>query len=146
MDEKHHLTWGNAGATIRNVSRLIPAVFVLMRPGSGPSAKGREAVTHGNDHVHIGSKIRAGRHHLGVTCLGDVQETPEGFSDDFAGGGLIGFGACPRWRLSARGQSERVQRWPEPTRSTIAHDAWAPDVVAVKPGPRTSASPASNFT
>ena len=67
MDKKYHLTWANAGATVRNVSRLLRAVFVLMRPKSGPSAKGREAVTNENDHVHIGSRIHAGRHRLRVT-------------------------------------------------------------------------------
>lgn len=69
MDQKCHLTWANASATVRNVSHQLTGVFVLMRPRSGPSAKGQEAVAQRNDHGHTGPKIYARRHHQGAIKL-----------------------------------------------------------------------------
>ncbi len=60
MDEKYHLIWANAGATVRNVSRLPRAVFVLVRPRSGPSASGRGLGRMETTTYPIRSKIHAG--------------------------------------------------------------------------------------
>ena len=43
--------------------------------------------------TYNGSKANADGVLLSCDPLGDVEETPEGFSNDFAGGGLVGFGS-----------------------------------------------------